>query len=84
MPQDKIVTLPGADHPLEPRHDLIAMLEDLLEQAKTGDMREMVAVISYQDKSIGSAAGGERSNVMAMYGELTDAWCKYRENYIQK
>lgn len=80
---DKVVSINGGPAPLEPRQDLIQLLEDLLAEAKSGQMREIVAVTSYSDGCVGTATGGSHENVMSVYGELTNIWLQYREDHIE-
>lgn len=67
---------------VEPNDDIISQLEDLLLEAKSGNLIELAGAAVLKNNSTILFDSGYRSSVTTMYGAIMDAALTYREHHL--
>lgn len=67
---------------VEPNTHIIEQLEDLLAEAKSGNLVELGGAAMRKDCTTIIFDSGYRSSVITMYGALSEAALSYREKHL--
>jgi hypothetical protein len=67
----------------KPKEDVIEFIEDLLRDAKSGELQGIVVVMTMKDRTTGNGWMGIHNNIMAVVGELTVVKVEVMQTYIE-
>ena len=68
----------------QPIDHMIKIIEDMLESAKSGEMRSFAGVITYSEKRVGHVFSiNDNDGVMSLLGEIEVLKREFMDNHIQ-